>query len=157
MLTAEYLFLQGRVFEAEKRERQAIQCYERACQYVSSDAVLISLVSLAVKQKRYEEAFRYFDKISDPSLLGIPVLDRLATCAARLDKNERVAQTYRAILDSIPVNEAGPMRMLIHDRLGWAEYQAGELDRALTSLRAVHMMLKEPQRFGIREEEQVLF
>ncbi len=157
MLTAEYLFLQGRVFEAEKRERQAIQCYERACQYVSSDAVLISLVSLAVKQKRYEEAFRYFDKISDPSLLGIPVLDRLATCAARLDKNERVAQMYRAILDSIPVNEAGPMRMLIHDRLGWAEYQAGDLDRALTSLRAVHMMLKELQRFGIREEDQVLF
>ena len=157
LLTAEHLFLRGRVFEAEKRERQAIQCYERACQYVSSDAVLISLVSLAVHQKRYDEAFRYFDQISDPSLLGLPVLDRLASCAARLDENERVVRTYRALLETVPVNEAGPLRMLIHDRLGWAEYQAGNLDRALVSLRAVHMMLKESQRYGIREEELVLF
>ena len=157
LLTAEHLFLLGRVFEAEKRERQAIQCYERACQYVSSDAVLISLVSLAVQQKRYDEAFRYFDQISDPSLLGLPVLDRLVSCAARLDENERVVRTYRALLETVPVNEAGPLRMLIHDRLGWAEYQAGNLDRALVSLRAVHMMLKESQRYGIREEELVLF
>ncbi|MBQ9456284.1 MAG: hypothetical protein IJU53_11520 [Thermoguttaceae bacterium] len=47
--TAEYLFLRGRILEAEKKERQALQCYERACQYVSSDAVLVCLVQLALQ------------------------------------------------------------------------------------------------------------
>lgn len=157
ILKAEYLFIQGRILEAEKKERQALQHYERASQYVSSDAILVSLVSLAIRQKRYDEAFRYFDKISDPALLGIEILDELSTRCARLDDNLRVVKIYRAILNAIPINEAGPLRMLIHDRLGWAEYRAGHFDEALASLRIIHSMMKNPARYGIREEEFFLF
>ncbi len=156
ILKAEYLFIQGRILETEKKERQALQCYERACQYVSSDAILVSLVSLAIRQKRYDEAFRYFDKISNPALLGIEILDELSTRCARLD-DTRIIKTYRAILNAIPINKAGPLRMLIHDRLGWAEYRAGHFDEALISLKLIHDMLKDPNRYGIKKEELFLF
>lgn len=156
ILKAEYLFIQGRILETEKKERQALQCYERACQYVSSDAILVSLVSLAIRQKRYDEALRYFDKISDPSLLGIEVLNEMSTRCARLE-DPRITKTYRAILRAIPVNKTGPLRMLIHDRLGWAEYRAGNFDEALTSLKIIHDMLKNPARYGISKEELALF
>ena len=101
--TAEYLFLRGRILEAENKERQALQCYERACQYVSSDAILICLVQLALQQKRYDEAICYFDKIQNPSALGIPALDQLATICIRMSDNSRVVKTYRAILSAVPL------------------------------------------------------
>lgn len=154
---AEYLFIQGRVLEAEKRGRQALQRYERACQYVSSDAILVCLVSLAIQQKRYDEALRYFDKISNPSLLGIETLDELSTKCARLGESDRVVMIYRAILKTIPLNDSGPLRMLVHDRLGWSEYQAENFDAALVSLNAVRLMLKNPARYGINEESLALF
>lgn len=155
--TAEYLFLRGRILEAEKKERQALQCYERACQYVSSDAVLVCLVQLALQQKRYDEAICYFDKIQNPAALGISALDQLATTCIRLAKNERVVKTYRAILSAIPVGESGPIRMLVHDRLGIMEYSVGNYDEALASLNAIHTMLKAPARYGIDEEDARFF
>ncbi|MCR5163489.1 MAG: tetratricopeptide repeat protein [Thermoguttaceae bacterium] len=155
--TAEYLFLRGRILEAENKERQALQCYERACQFVSSDAVLICLVQLAMQQKRYDEAICYFDKIQNPSALGIPALDQLATICLRMADNSRVVKTYRAILSAIPVGESGPLRMLVHERLGIAEYSAGNYDEALVSLKAIHTMLKAPARYGINEEDAQIF
>ncbi len=154
---AEYLFIQGRVWEAEKRGRQALQRYERACQYASSEAILVCLVSLALQQKRYDEALRYFDKISNPGLLGIETLDELSTKCARLGESDRVVMIYRAILKAIPLNDSGPLRLLVHDRLGWSEYQAGNFDEALVSLNAVRMMLKNPARYGMDEKSLALF
>ncbi|MDO4627590.1 MAG: tetratricopeptide repeat protein [Planctomycetia bacterium] len=154
---AEYLFIQGRVLEAEKRGRQALQRYERACQYASSDTILVCLVSLALQQKRYDEALRYFDKISNPSLLGIETLDELSTKCARLGESDRVVMIYRAILKTIPLNDSGPLRMLVHDRLGWSEYEAENFDAALISLNAVRMMLKNPARYGVDEESLTFF
>jgi len=155
--TAEYLFVRSRILEAEKKERQALQCCERACQYVSSDAILVCLVQLALQQKRYDEALCYFDKIQYPAALGISALDELATLCRRLNENSRVVKTYRAILSAIPMTESGPLRMLVHERLGLAEYSAGNYDEALLSLNAIHTMLKDPARYGINAEDARLF
>lgn len=154
---AEYLFVQGRILESENRKLQALQCYERACQYVSSDTILVCIVTLAFELKHYDEAFVYFDKIQNPGLLGFQTLTELSVVFERLDDDSRKIKTLHTILNLLPANAPGPMRLMLRNCLGISEYVMNHYSEARTSFLMIRKMLKDPTRYGIQEKDVLYF